>query len=95
MVWKVKMTPLTKSEDIIRPFSPRLVGFFSTFGEGCCEKRSAEPVLPCKVMCSCQAPSAVLCAVKAALTPDANHTPPVDLQDYRTGKKMKVKHGAQ
>lgn len=45
--------------------------------------------------CSCQASSAVLCAVKAALTPDANHTPPVDLQDYRTGKKMKVKHGAQ
>lgn len=95
MVWKVKMTPLTKSKDIVRPVSPRFVRLFSAFGESCCEKRSAEPVLPCRVTCSCRAPLAELCAVKAALTPDANHTPPVDLQDYRTGKKMKVKHGAQ
>lgn len=89
------MTPLTKSKDVVRPFSPLLVGFFFPFGESCCEKRSAEPALPCGVTCSCRAPSAVLCAVRAAVTPDANHTPPVDLQDYRTGKKMKVKHGAQ
>lgn len=51
------------------------------------ERWSAEPAVPCRVTCSCRAFSAVLCAVKAALTPDANHTPPVDLQDYRTGKK--------
>lgn len=86
MVWKGKMTP-SEAKDIVRPFSPWLVGFFFSFGESCCEKRSAEPALPCRVTCLCQASSAVLCAVKAALTPDANHTPPVDLQDYRTGKK--------
>lgn len=93
MVWKVKMTPLWQV--ILLDLFLLSLWVFSAFGESCCEKRSAEPALPCRVTCSCQASSAVLCAVKAALTPDANHTPPVDLQDYRTGKKMKVKHGAQ
>lgn len=59
------------------------------------EKWSAEPAVPCRVTSSCRAFSAALCAARAALAPDANHTSPVDLQDYRTGKKMKVKHRAQ
>lgn len=59
------------------------------------QKRLAEPAVPCRVTFSCVAFLVVLCAAEAVLTPDANHTPPVDLQDYRTGKKMKVKHRAQ
>ena len=82
------------ANDIVRRFSPQLAGFFHPLVK-VVEKRSAEPVVPCRVTRSCRAFSAVLCAMKAALTPDANHTPPVDLQDYRTGKKMKVKHRAQ
>lgn len=59
-------------------------------GESC-----GAAAVPHRMTLPCMAFSVVLCAAMAALTPDANHTPPVDLQDYRTGKKMKVKHRAQ
>lgn len=59
------------------------------------QEYSIESLVPCRVTFSCGAFSVVLCAVKVVLTPDATHTQPVDLQDYRTGKKMKVKHRAQ